>query len=76
MLNLEEYNAVFSCDLSKEAFDVIMGSPVKIQDADELIFVNAETHEKIVFKRMTEVRDPLRYQTPESRLPTMETREE
>ena len=54
MLNLEEYNAVFSADLSKEAFDTIMGKPVRIQDADELILVDAETHEKFTFKRVRE----------------------
>ena len=54
MLNLEEYNAVFSVDLSKEAFDTIMGEPVRIQDADELILVDAETHERFTFKRVRE----------------------
>lgn len=54
MFDLDEYNAVFSCDLSKEEFDVIMGNPLKIQDANELIFVDPDTHEKIVFKRVAE----------------------
>ena len=54
MLNLEEYNAVFSVDLSKETFDTIMGEPVRIQDADELILVDAETHERFTFKRVRE----------------------
>lgn len=52
MLNLEEYNLTFSHNLSKEEFDSIMGNPVKIQDAEELIFVDPNTHEKIVFKRV------------------------
>lgn len=52
MLNLEEYNVTFSCNLDKEAFDAIMGNPITIQDADELIFVDPDTHEKIVFKRV------------------------
>lgn len=54
MLNLEEYNEVFACNLSKDAFDTIMGSPINIKDADELIFVDPDTHEKIVFKRVKE----------------------
>ena len=54
MLNLEEYNAVFGCDLSKEAFDVIMGSPLKLRDADELIFVDPDSNEKIIFRRVSE----------------------
>lgn len=57
MLDLEEYNATFECDLSKEAFDIIMGNPIRIQDADELIFVDPDTHEKIVFKRIAEDED-------------------
>ena len=56
MLNLEEYNATFSHNLSKEDFDIIMGNPIKIQDAEELIFVDPNTHEKIVFKRVPEER--------------------
>lgn len=54
MLNFEEYKATFHCDISKEAFETIMGTPIKVQDADELIFVDPDTHEKIVFKRVTE----------------------
>ena len=54
MLNLEEYNATFSCNLDKDAFKAIMGNPIKIQDADELIFVDPNTHEKTVFKRVKE----------------------
>ena len=57
MLSLEEYNATFNCDLSPEVFDTIMGKPVKIQDADELIFVDPVTHEKIVFKRVENIKD-------------------
>lgn len=53
MLDLEEYNAVFDCNLSKDAFDVIMGTPIKIRDADELIFVDPDTKEKIVFRRVS-----------------------
>lgn len=56
MLNLEEYNLTFSRNLSKEEFDIIMGNPIKIQDAEELIFVDPNTHEKIVFKRVPEER--------------------
>ena len=52
--DLESYNEVFNCSLSKEAFDAIMGKPLKIQDADELICVDPDTHEKIVFKRVPE----------------------
>jgi len=52
MLNLEEYNETFFCNLDKDTFDAIMGSPIKIQDAEELIFVNPYTHEKIVFRRV------------------------
>ncbi len=52
MLSLEEYNETFSCDLSPEAFNAIMGSSVRWQDAEELIFVDAETHEKTVFRRV------------------------
>lgn len=55
MLNLEEYNGVFNCNLSKEAFETIMGISVNIKDADELIFVDPDTYEKIVFKRVKEV---------------------
>lgn len=54
MLNLEEYNATFNCELSQEAFDTIMGNPVKIQDAEELIFVDPDTFEKTIFKRVKE----------------------
>lgn len=54
MLNREEYNATFNCELSQEAFDTIMGNPVKIQDAEELIFVDPDTHEKTIFKRVKE----------------------
>lgn len=36
------------------AFDIIMGQPVRIQDADELILVDAETHERFTFKRVRE----------------------
>lgn len=54
MLNREEYNATFNCDLSQEAFDTIMGNPVKIQDAYELIIVDPFTREKITFKRVKE----------------------
>lgn len=54
MLNLEEYNAVFSCNLDEDTFKAIMGSPCQIQDAEELIFVDPKTHEKIVFKRVKE----------------------
>ena len=54
MLNLEEYNATFSCNLDKDAFEAIMGNPIKIQDAEELIFVDPNTHEKTVFKRVKE----------------------
>ena len=53
MLDLEEYNAVFGCDLSKEAFDVLMGTPIKIRDAEELIFVDPDTKEKIIFRRVS-----------------------
>lgn len=53
MLNFEEYKATFHCDISKEAFETIMGNPIKIQDADELIFVDPETHIKTLFKRVT-----------------------
>lgn len=52
MLSFEEYNATFNCNLSREAYDTIMGNPVKIQDADWLIFVDPDTHEKIKFKRV------------------------
>ena len=52
--DLESYNEVFNCSLSKEAFDAIMGKPLKIQNADELIYVDPDTHEKIVFKRVPE----------------------
>lgn len=54
MLNFEEYNATFNCNLSKDAFDAIMGNPINIRDADELIFVDPDTYEKIVFKRVRE----------------------
>lgn len=54
MLNLEEYNATFFCNLDKDAFDAIMGKPIKIQDAEELIFVDPNTHKKTVFKRVSE----------------------
>ena len=54
MFNLKEYNEVFDCNLSKDAFETIMGSPISIKDADELIFVDPDTHEKIVFKRAKE----------------------
>lgn len=54
MFDLEEYNAVFACNLSKESFEVIMGKPISVKDADELIFVDPNTHEKIVFKRVKE----------------------
>ena len=53
MLNLEEYNAVFDTNLSKEVFDVIMGSPLKLRDADELIFVDPDTKETIIFRRVS-----------------------
>lgn len=46
MLNLEEYNAVFSWNLDEDTFRAIMGSPCQIQDAEELIFVDPKTHEK------------------------------
>lgn len=55
MLNLEEYNATFNCSLNKDEFETIMGNPIKIQDADELIFIDPDTHEKTVFKRVREV---------------------
>lgn len=54
MFNLEEYNAVFDCNLSKESFEAIMGKPINVKDADELIFVDPDTREKIVFKRVKE----------------------
>ena len=54
MLDLEEYNMTFDCDLSKAEFDTIMGNPIRIQDAEELIFVDPDTHERIVFKRTAE----------------------
>lgn len=54
MFNLEEYNEVFDCNLSKESFEAIMGKPINVKDADELIFVDPDTHEKIVFKRVKE----------------------
>ena len=54
MLRLEEYNATFKCDLSEEGFNTIMGNPIRIQDAEELIFVDPDTHEKTVFKRVKE----------------------
>ena len=54
MLNFEEYKATFQCDISKEAFETIMGNPIKIQDADWLIFVDPNTNEKITFKRVKE----------------------
>lgn len=54
MLNFEEYKEVFDIDIDRETFDTIMGGPIRIQDAVELIFVDPETHEKIVFKRTTE----------------------
>lgn len=54
MLGLEDYNATFDCNLSEEAFRTIMGNPLRIQDADELIFVDPDTHEKIIFKREKE----------------------
>lgn len=43
MLNFEEYNATFNCNLSKDSFDAI-----------ELIFVDPDTHEKVIFKRVRE----------------------
>ena len=52
MLSFEEYNATFNCNLSREAYDTIMGNPVKIQDADWLLFIDPDTHEKIKFKRV------------------------
>ena len=52
MFNLEEYNEVFDCNLNKESFEAVMGKPISIKDADELIFVDPDTHEKIVFKRI------------------------
>ena len=54
MLDLEAYNETFSSNLDKDTFEAIMGSPIKIQDAEELIFVNPYTHEKIVFRRVKE----------------------
>lgn len=54
MFDLKEYNGVFDCNLSKEAFEAIMGKPINVKDADELIFVDPDTHEKIVFKRVKE----------------------
>lgn len=60
MLNREEYNETFDCNLSQEAFDKIMGNPCKIQDAEELIFVDPETHEKTVFKRVEKQKEMLR----------------
>ena len=54
MLNLKEYNETFSCNLDKDAFEAIMGNPIKIQDATELIFIDPNTHEKTVFKRVKE----------------------
>lgn len=54
MLGFEEYKATFNCDLSEEAFNTIMGNPIRIQDAEELIFVDPDTHEKTVFKRAEE----------------------
>lgn len=54
MLRFEEYKATFNCDLSEEAFNTIMGNPIRIQDAEEVIFVDPDTHEKIVFKRVKE----------------------
>ena len=57
MLGFEEYKATFNCDLSEEAFNAIMGNPIRIQDAEELIFVDPDTHEKTVFKRVEEEKD-------------------
>ena len=54
MLGLEDYNATFNCNLSEEAFNTIMGNPIRIQDADELVFVDPDTNEKTIFKRVTE----------------------
>lgn len=54
MLDLEAYNETFSSNLDKDTFEAIMRSPIKIQDTEELIFVNPYTHEKIVFKRVKE----------------------
>ena len=51
---LEQIGQAKDCSLSKEAFDAIIGKPLKIQDADELIFVDPNTHEKTVFKRVKE----------------------
>lgn len=54
MLNLEEYNSVFSCNLDEDAFKTIMGNPCRIQDVDELIAVDSVTHEKFIFKKVEE----------------------
>ena len=54
MLGFEDYNATFNCNLSEEEFNAIMGNPIMIQDAEELIFVDPVTHEKTVFKRVEE----------------------
>lgn len=56
MLNFEEYydNASTAKTVAEDAFDAIIGNPINIRDADELIYVDPNTHEKIVFKRVKE----------------------
>lgn len=51
---LVEFLSILRGKAEKDAFDAIMGNPINIRDADELIFVDPDTHEKIVFKRIRE----------------------
>ena len=50
----EEYNATFGLDVTPEAFERIMGAPISWKNADEIIVVDPETHEKAVFRRVNE----------------------
>lgn len=53
-MNREEYNATFDLDVTPEAFEKIMGEPISWKNADEIIMVDPETHERAVFCRVKE----------------------
>ena len=50
----EEYNATFDLDVTPEAFEKIVGESISWKNADEIIVVDPETHEKAVFRRVKE----------------------
>lgn len=59
MLNREEYNATFNCNVNEEEFARIMGESVDMfsHEIDSITAVNSITKEKVEFVRVIRCKD-------------------